>query len=155
MGWDVTESPPDGLQDAGKALWTEILDEVGEGWTLDARELHLLQRACRCADELADLEQAVDADGGSRGQPAVHPALAESRQLRLVQLRLLGNIELPGDGRAAKSSQPACRTSCEKPLGPSPAANSARGHQAWRVDIDRTTKNRFYRSRIRIGVTSG
>jgi hypothetical protein len=74
---------------------------LAEGWELDARELHLLERACRCADELDDLEAAVDADGvvvkGSRGQASVHPALSEARQLRLVQLRLLGGIQLPDE----------------------------------------------------------
>ena len=71
---------------------------------MDARELHLLERACRVEDELRELERVVDADGlmstGSTGQPTIHPALAEARQLRLVQQRLLGSIELcnPADG---------------------------------------------------------
>src|SRR5215208_779620 len=101
MERSVTNPPPEGLREAGKALWTEFLGDVGDGWTLDARELHLLQRACRCADELEDLERAVDADGviveGSRGQPTVHPALSEARQLRLAQLRLLGGVQIPGE----------------------------------------------------------
>ena len=52
----------------------------------------------------AELEGAGDADGlmstGSTGQPTIHPALAEARQLGLVQQRLLGSIELcnPADG---------------------------------------------------------
>jgi hypothetical protein len=93
------ESPPEGLRGAGRDLWSAIHADLHEDFEFDARELHLLERACRCADELADLEQAVDADGvlvtGSRGQTAVHPALSEARQLRLVQLRLLGGIHLP------------------------------------------------------------
>ena len=36
---------------------------VAAGWEFDPRELHLLERACRCADELAELEKAVDAEG--------------------------------------------------------------------------------------------
>ena len=108
MEWNVTSPPPEALREAGKALWTEVLGELGEGWALDARELHLLQRACRCADELEDLERAVDQDGvvvrGSRGQASAHPGLAESRQLRLVQLRLLGSIELPDEDDQPRSA---------------------------------------------------
>lgn len=93
---------PAGLKDAGKALWESILGDLEEGWQFDARELHLLARACRCADDLAALEKAVDEDGptakGSRGQIVVHPALAEARHLRLVQLRLLEALELPDEG---------------------------------------------------------
>ncbi len=89
---------PKGLKAPGRALWKSILRDLDAGWALDARELYLLERAARCADELADLEAVVDSDGptvpGSRGQPIVHPALSEARQLRLVQLRLLSPIEM-------------------------------------------------------------
>lgn len=90
--------PPKALGGAGKRLWRAILRDLAPGWELDARELHLLRRACRCADELDKLEAVVDRDGttveGSRGQTTVHPALSEARQLRLVQARLLGQLEL-------------------------------------------------------------
>lgn len=103
--------PPARLAAAGKRLWRSVLGDLDAGWELDARELHLLQRACRCADELATLEAAVDRDGptatGSRGQTTVHPALSEARQLRLVQLRLLAAIELADPRGAAKSATPA------------------------------------------------
>jgi hypothetical protein len=82
---------------------------LGAGWELDARELHLLERACRCADDLAALEAVVDTDGatvkGSRGQTVVHPALSEARQLRLTQARLLGSLELADP--AERSATPA------------------------------------------------
>ena len=72
----MTERPPEGLREHGRALWRDVLADVADGWRLDARERHLLVRACRCADELHELEQAVDADGvviaGSRGQQTVH-----------------------------------------------------------------------------------
>ena len=82
---------PEGLGVPGRALWAGIVADLAEGWELDARELEgCFGRACRCADELAALEAAVDADGamvvGSAGQARVHPAMAEARQLRLVQL---------------------------------------------------------------------
>lgn len=105
------KQPPKKLAAAGKALWRSILADLDEGWELDAREHYLLERACRCADELAELEKAVDRDGptvdGSRGQLTVHPALAEARQLRLVQLRLLAAIELVDPKAAARSATPA------------------------------------------------
>ncbi|HEY6549834.1 MAG TPA: hypothetical protein VIY71_01395, partial [Solirubrobacterales bacterium] len=78
--------PPADLRAAGRELWAAIMGDLAQGWELDARERHLLARAARCADEAADLEQAVDVDGatvkGSRGQTIVHPAIAEGRQLR-------------------------------------------------------------------------
>jgi predicted TIM-barrel fold metal-dependent hydrolase len=93
-----TSKPPTGLQKAGERLWTTILNDVGPGWRLDARELRVLERACRVENKLRQLEAVVDHDGmmstGSTGQAVVHPALAEARQLRLVQARLLGQIEL-------------------------------------------------------------
>jgi hypothetical protein len=89
---------PKALGAAGKALWKAVLADVPAGWDLDARELHLLEGACRCADELVLLDELVDRDGpvtaGSKGQLRVHPALGEARALRLAQLRLLGAIQL-------------------------------------------------------------
>lgn len=106
----MSSPTPARLGAPGAALWSSILGDLPPDWDLDARELHLLGRACRCADELALLEAAVDADGatttGSRGQVVAHPALAESRQLRLAQLRLLSAIEMV-DPQAEKAATPA------------------------------------------------
>lgn len=102
---------PAGLKAPGKALWKAILADLDPGWELDARELHFLTRACRCADELAELEKAIDKDGptvtGSRGQLVINPALSEARQLRLAQLRLLGAIELVDPQAALRAATPA------------------------------------------------
>ena len=102
---------PAALAKPGKALWRSILGDLDPGWELDARELHLLERACRCADELVLLEAQVDSAGatvtGSRGQVVVNPALAEARQLRLAQLRLLGAIELVDPQAATRAATPA------------------------------------------------
>jgi len=93
--------PRDGLGEAGRKLWRDIIDAVAEGWELDEKERHYLVRACRVADEIATLEAVVDRDGaivaGSRGQPIVHPAVTEARQLRLVELRLLRQVNLGGE----------------------------------------------------------
>lgn len=104
-------APPTGLGEAGKALWGCIVNDLADGWELDARELHFLAQACTIEDELVLLEAAVDSSGatteGSRGQTVVHPALSEARQLRLTQLRLLSAIEMTDPQAAVRSSTPA------------------------------------------------
>jgi phage terminase small subunit len=102
---------PDGLGDAGRDLWGSIVSDLPENWELDHRELHLLEEACLVADQVTALDAAVERDGhtvsGSRGQPTAHPALAESRQLRALQLRLLGSLELSDPLEAVSSATPA------------------------------------------------
>lgn len=81
-------APPAGLGAAGQGLLASILGGVEEGWELDQRELHLLERACRIEDQIAALELVLEAEGpttkGSRGQVVVNPAQSESRQLALA-----------------------------------------------------------------------
>jgi P27 family predicted phage terminase small subunit len=102
---------PTGLGTPGRKLWREILSDLDESWELDRRELHLLARAARCADEIALLEATVDRDGptttGASGQVCVHPALIESRQLSVTQMRLLGAIELSDPAERRRSATPA------------------------------------------------
>jgi Phage terminase, small subunit len=89
------------LQEAGEALWRRVLADVPDEFELTAVELHLLESACRCRDEIARLEDQIDGDGavvkGSRGQPVLHPAIAEARQLRLAEQRLLKSIDTPAE----------------------------------------------------------
>lgn len=112
-------SAPAGLGPAGAELWAAVVGDLDADWEMDAREEHLLARACRCADDLAALEAAVDRDGatveGSRGQTVVHPALSEARQLRLAQMRLLGELELtdPTAGRSATPARVRARRAAE------------------------------------------
>jgi len=102
---------PSDLKKDGKALWKSILDDLDAEWELDAREIHFLARACRCADELAMLQKEIDKSGvtveGSRGQVIVHPALVEARQLRLVLLRLLSAIEMVDPSASIRAATPA------------------------------------------------
>ena len=116
-----TVAPPGGLAAAGSALWASILGDLDPNWVLDARELAALAQACRIADQLAGLDDAVVADGptvrGSRGQRVIHPAIAEGRQLRLAQLRLLGSLELSDPTAAVQAATPAqmrARTAAQK-----------------------------------------
>jgi P27 family predicted phage terminase small subunit len=98
----VIPRAPSGLDKPGRALWRAIWADLGPELELDARERELLRRACRTADELEQLEAAVDRDGvmslGSEGQPVVNPAVREARQLRLTLARLLGQLDLGAAG---------------------------------------------------------
>jgi pyruvate/2-oxoglutarate dehydrogenase complex dihydrolipoamide acyltransferase (E2) component len=102
-------APPPGLGDAGADLWRQIMDDGLAGdWALDGRELVDLERACTCADRLAQLDRIVREDGmtatGSKGQTVIHPALAEARQLELVQHRLLASLQLVNPASGVGSS---------------------------------------------------
>lgn len=104
---------PKGLKPAGKALWKAIIDGLEPGWGLDSRELHSLERACRCEDDMRALEKVIDRDGpmaaGSKGQAVVHPAVLECRQLRLTQLRLLSALELEDPAATGSRATPASK----------------------------------------------
>ena len=109
------QAVPKSLGKPGGSLWKAILGDLEDGWELDKRELHLLERACRCEDEMRELEAVVDKEGsmgrGSTGQAVVHPAILEGRQLKLTQLRLLSALELedPGAQLATPASKRARR----------------------------------------------
>ena len=111
MAKHAAPKPSAGLKAPGRALWRTIVADVGEGWELDRRELALLREAAMIADQLCDLDAVIARDGvtiaGSRGQTIVHPALSESRQLRLAQLRLLGALEMVDPQAAKRSATPA------------------------------------------------
>jgi hypothetical protein len=86
------------LGEAGAAMRAAILGDVAPGWSLDARDLALLHRACVLEDLIAALEEAVECTGatttGSKGQLRVNPAISEMRALALAQQRLLSAVEL-------------------------------------------------------------
>ncbi|MGH2909747.1 MAG: P27 family phage terminase small subunit [Solirubrobacteraceae bacterium] len=94
---------PRHLGDAGRKLWRSILSELPGELQFDERELHELRQACEIEDQLAALRSVLDTEGmtatGSKGQAVIHPAVAESRQLRLVQHRLLRalSFDAPSD----------------------------------------------------------
>lgn len=89
-------SIPNGLEDAGRELWLSINNA---DWDLDPRELAILERACRQADDVARCEEIVKSDGaravGSADQPIVSPYLTEARQGRSTLKRLLDSLDLP------------------------------------------------------------
>jgi hypothetical protein len=90
-------APPDapkGIGPRAAALWADVVAE----WMLDEHELILLDEAVRTVDMLDRLAAIVAADGpvidGKAGLKA-HPALVESRQLRITLARLLAALRLP------------------------------------------------------------
>lgn len=101
---------PVGLGVEGEALWGRIVADLDDSWELDERELALLEEAAKTADELAELGEALDREGmtvtGSRGQPVLHPAVGEIRQMRTLLLRLLGALELADPVDSLKSATP-------------------------------------------------
>lgn len=101
--------PPDGLGDAGAALWTRVLLDVD----LRADEEVVLLEACRTKDELEKFAQKLATSSptvtGSKGQVRPHPLIAEVRQHRLAFARLLATIGISeaeaetGDSAATRS----------------------------------------------------
>lgn len=91
----AAQRAPAGLGAKGKALWRTVT----AGLRLRADELEILAAACRTADQIADLEAAIDKTlvAGSRGQLVVHPAIPELRQQRQLLASLLGRLDLPED----------------------------------------------------------
>jgi P27 family predicted phage terminase small subunit len=112
----AADTPPAGLGDEGRKLWEAVVAAVRRGWRLDARDLHWLAQACRIEDTIVELEVVLSRDGemtvGSKGQPVVHPAVAELRQLALAQARLLDKLELedPAVRIIAQRERTAART---------------------------------------------
>ncbi|MFD9430323.1 hypothetical protein [Streptomyces sp. NPDC060002] len=90
--------PPEGLADAGRALWLEV---VGE-YELAPAELALFAQACRTMDEVEAISAAIAAGPvvvpGSTGQPRVSGLFAEARAHRLVLGKLLEQLALPAEG---------------------------------------------------------
>ncbi len=91
--------PPDGLAEAGSALWSSIAGK----YELRPDEKSVLQRACETADMIATLDKAWDDLGrpfmtkGSMGQDVIHPLIGERRAQTAAQARLLAQLKLPDD----------------------------------------------------------
>lgn len=108
----VATPAPSFLNDAGRALWFEIVDQLAEdGLVPDAREKRLLRDACAEADQLALIESAlVGADlvvRGSQGQDVAHPLVGEARRCRTTIAALLGKIGLEAEASSAAGARSA------------------------------------------------
>lgn len=95
---------PAGTKVNGLRLWRDVLG----AFELDEHETAVLREVVRCVDQLDELAAIVGRDGpivaGEKG-PKAHPALVESRQMRIVLARLLAALRLPEGEEAALSGQ--------------------------------------------------
>lgn len=109
---------PDGLEKAGKRVWTQILAE----FDLDSRELLVLEQAARQADAVAALEAEVASSGlvgrGSSGQPRLSQTVVELRQARLALSKLLGELALPDDDGETAAGRHARKAAAARWGGP-------------------------------------
>ena len=95
---------PAGLGAAGKSIWKRLNSEL----EFSAREVIVLEQACRVADTVAILEALIEREGtsstGSRNQARLNPALSELRQSRLTLLRLLSAIDVPDGAEVPRTA---------------------------------------------------
>lgn len=83
---------PQGLGPAGRRLWRSVLAE----FELSEHERVLLQQSCRVVDELDAFAEVIAREGVMAPDGArAHPAVVESRQLRLALTRLLATLRMP------------------------------------------------------------
>lgn len=96
-----TPGAPKGTGASGRALWRDVLGK----YELEQHELALLREAVRTVTDLDKLAAVVAAEGVTLGSRP-HPALAESRQLRIALARLLGALRLPAGDEDATIRRP-------------------------------------------------
>ena len=84
---------PKGLRKAGKQFWQKVLLEY------ELSEIHDLERlamACKCLDDLADIEAQVELDGkfvkNRYGSPVEHPGLKMVRDSRMLFIKIIREL---------------------------------------------------------------
>ena len=101
-GTPTRPAAPDGLDEAGRDLWTRMVDDLDDDLELDARGLADLEAACRLQDDAAQLQTLIEKHGRvarKNGRVYLNPAVSELRQARIAVARLLGGLGL-GDNPA-------------------------------------------------------
>lgn len=88
---------PEDLGIEGSRLWADVTGR----FDLDENSLSLLRQACRTADLCERLSRVADSEdlivSRGTGAQAVHPAVVELRQQRLVLARLIQALDIPED----------------------------------------------------------
>jgi len=87
-------SAPAHLADAGRELWSSIMEEYRIG---DAGGRALLRTAAEAADRVASCRVLLDTEGEViriRGVPRAHPAAAIERDARAALIRALKELHL-------------------------------------------------------------
>ncbi|QSR25530.1 hypothetical protein CFH99_07830 [Nocardioides aromaticivorans] len=106
---------PDSLNDAGKALW----DEVVKKYDLRADELRTLEDACGATDMLDTLTREWVALGrpfitkGSMGQEVEHPLIGSIDKQRKARQAFLRQLKLPDDAPAGTVTTNPARAAAE------------------------------------------
>ena len=89
--------PPSHLQESGGHLWNTTLQD----WSLTDADMVVLVTACECADRLALIRAALDADGvmitDPSGRVRSHPLLAAESQVHGILLRAWNQLSLDDD----------------------------------------------------------
>jgi phage terminase small subunit len=123
---------PKGLGNTGRSTWRQILDDLDPELEFDARELAILRTACRQADLVTQLEQAVKKDGvmiqGAAGQRRLNATVTELRQSRLAFARLLGELGIPVDsGKPETAASQRARRAAHAKWGTQPGQPAEQG----------------------------
>ena len=97
---------PAALSKPGRTLWKSVAHQLADdGLVLDARDRELLEQACREADVLAEIEDALvgapKTVKGAQGQIVAHPLIGEARRSRTTMMTLLGKLDLADPTSAA------------------------------------------------------
>ena len=95
MNKNGPQSPPEGLQAAGLALWESVVND----FELDASEVVRLGAAARLADDLTRMQEVLkDAPvtlESARGGMKTNPLFAECRNHRSALARIMQTLSLP------------------------------------------------------------
>jgi hypothetical protein len=116
MSTTTPPDPPVGSSAAGRRLWRSIVEE----YELEEHELALLREMTRTVDQLESLAAVLRREGVMHDSPQgqrAHPALIESRQLRIALARLQAALRLPA-GEDGGSRRPQRRMGVRGVYGP-------------------------------------
>jgi hypothetical protein len=89
-------TPPAGLGEAGRSLWTDVL----ASFVLEGHELAALTDACRVRDVIAELDEVIAREGTTIERetgPAPHPVLAALARERTLYGRIIASLALPDE----------------------------------------------------------
>lgn len=118
--------PPKDLGPAGRKVWRDVFGAL----ELEGGRRAVAEEACRVADTMAQLSEAVEVQGmmsvGSRGQPVLHPAVGELGKQRALFERLLRSIDVT-DGSVSAASVQAAKAATSRRLRERDAAARREG----------------------------
>lgn len=83
-------TPPKELKTAGKNFWKKVLSEYELS---DSHDLERLSMACKCLDDLVEIEARVETDGrfvvNRYGTPVEHPGCKMIRDNRMLFIKII------------------------------------------------------------------